>query len=106
MSAISWGDFRLGEVGPPIKNRRERLESDTSGLRTPRLPRWTAFKRQIELAACKTLAFGLPGIVSHSSPQLCIWHDPATFRTHFNITEAAQANFAQPKRLGKPGELL
>ena len=84
-------------------SRRELLEGATLGLRTPRWPRWNGLKRQIELAAGKTLAFGLLAKRYNASPQPCIWHRAAPVRTHFDITKVAQANFAQPKRLGKAG---
>ena len=70
------------------------------------MPRWTGPKRQIELAAGKTLAFGLLAkrtiflaAAVHLAPCSCI-------STHFDTSKAKQANFAQPKRLGRPGELI
>ena len=82
-------------------SRRERLERATP---TPRLPRWTGLKRQIELAAGKTLAFGqLEGLELFLAVAVHLARC-SYISDYFSTSPTAQANFAQPQRLGRPGE--
>ena len=85
-------------------SRRELLEGATLGLRTPRLPRWTGFKRQKELAG-KTLAFGqLDGLelfLATAVHSARCSHSSDTFRHH----QVKQTNFAA-KTAEKAGRAL
>ena len=59
-----------------------------AGLRTPRLPRWTGPKRQIELAAGKTLAFGqLEGLELLLAAAVHLARSSYSSDTHFDTIQ-------------------